>query len=237
MKRLVCLLALSLVGCAYQPMRFGLQVTDLEDGAFVGPGMHRAVVHAYDATRSLRPEAVAWTFGGVFEPGREPGTFQVKGPGEGTIQAAFKAGDRQVLSARLTARGPAVAAAPVVIAPRPTPAPSLPPAPTPTPVPVAPDAEARILESYRLQSEGDFYGAVLQLVPVTDPDWLPKARALLTEWVERGADQGLARARAQLEAGNRPLARQTLEAVAKLPLRPSQRQTERALRLRLGDRP
>lgn len=235
MKRLLPLLALTLVGCAYQPMRFGLHVTDLEAGTYVSTrGPHRALVYAYDATASLRSEAVEWTFGGVFEPGPEPGTFQAKGPGEGTIQAAFKAGERQVLKASLTARGPAPVAAAVVV---PTPVPTLPPQPTPPPAPAAPDAEALILESYRLQGEGDFFGAVMQLVPITDPDWLPKARALLADWAERGADQGLARARAQLDAGNRLLARKTLDAVVKLPLRPTQRQTERALRLKLGDRP
>lgn len=234
MKRLVPLLTLTLVGCAYQPMRFGLHVSDLEAGTFVSArGTHRALVYAYDATTSLRPDAVEWTFGGVFEPGSEPGIFKVKGPGEGTIRAAFKAGDRQVLSTRLTARGPA----PVVTSALPTPAPTPPPQPTPPPAPASPDAETLILDSYRLQGEGDYYGAVLKLVPITDPDWLPKARALMAAWAERGADQGLARARAQLDAGNRPLARQTLDAVVKLPLRPSQRQTERALRLKLGDRP
>lgn len=242
MKRLSLLCALALVGCAYQPMRFGLQVSGLEDGSVVAApgGVHQALIYAYDATASLRPEAVEWTFGGVFEPGPEPGSFKVKGPGQGTIQAAFKAGDRKVLAATLTARG----TAPVVaVRPAPTAAPTLPPAAptpepaTPTPSPVLQDAEALIMESYRLQGEGDFYGAVRRLSAISDPDWLPKARALLAAWGERGADQGLARARAQLDAGNRPLAKETLDAVVKLPLRPSQRQTERALRLKLGDRP
>lgn len=241
MKPLVVIGALALVGCAYQPMRFGLHVSDLEAGSVVAADarVHRALVYALDATTSLRPEAVEWVFGGVFEPGPEPGTFKAKGPGEGTIQATFKAGDRNVLSARLTARSTGSS---VATMPRPTAAPTAPPPrptpePTPEPTPAPPDAEALILESYRLQGEGDFYGAVLKLVAVTEAEWLPKARALMAEWGERGAEQGLARARFQLEAGNRALAKETLDAVVKLPLRPSQRQAERALRLKLSGRP
>ncbi|HEY9857021.1 MAG TPA: hypothetical protein V6D05_14860 [Stenomitos sp.] len=236
MKRLSLVLILALSGCAYQPMRFGLQVSDLEAGSVVSDrSEHRALVYAYDATTSLRPEAVEWTFGGVFEAGSAPGTFRVKGPGQGTIQAVFRAGDRQMLAATLTARS----SAPVAVAPPvPTPQPTVAPTPVPTAPPAAaPDAETLVLDSYRLQGQGDYFGAVLNLVAISDPAWLPKARALLAEWGERGADQGLARARALLEAGNRSQARENLEAVTKLPLRPTQRQTERALRLKLGDRP
>lgn len=235
MRRLSLVVLLTLAGCAYQPMRFGLRVSDLEAGSVVSErGTHRALVYADDATTSLRPDAVEWTFGGVFEPGPEPGTFTVKGPGQGTIRAAFTAGERQMLRAMLTARASSPAPLPqpsVLLAPTPT------PQPTVLPTPVPDDAETRIMESYRLQSVGDYYAAVQKLVDLSDPDWLPKARALLADWGERGADQGLARAQAQLDAGNRPLAKETLDAVAKLPLRPSQRQVERALRLRLGGRP
>lgn len=232
MRRLALWCALALAGCAYTPMRFGLHVSELEAGTRVpAQGVHRASVYAYDATTSLRPEAVEWTFGGVFEPGSEPGTFRAKGPGQGTIRAAFEAGDRQVLEATLTAFG----SAPVALAPTPVPTPA--PRPTAAPTPAPADEEALILESYRLQGEGDYFGAIQRLVTITDPDWLPKVRVLLADWGEHAVDQGLFRARAQLDAGNRPLARQTLDVVSKLPLRPPQRDTERALRLRLGDRP
>ncbi|HEY9897540.1 MAG TPA: hypothetical protein V6D00_00030 [Pantanalinema sp.] len=112
-------------------------------------------------------------------------------------------------------------------------------APTPPPVAQtpAPDAEAIIMESYRLADGGDHWQAVTQLQSISDPAWLPKARTLLSAWGDAAGAQGLATAREKLARGDRAAARAALDRLEKLPLKPTLRQQVLALRRELGDRP
>lgn len=108
------------------------------------------------------------------------------------------------------------------------------PAPLPQP---ATDAEAIILDSYRLADDGEHWQAVSRLLSISDPSWLPKVRALLTAWGDAAGAQGLVLVREKLAGGDRAAARTALNQLAKLPLKSNLRQQERALRLQLGDRP
>lgn len=237
MRRLMPLVSLAIMGCAYQQMQFGLRVTGLADGQGLAcdETIHHVEVYAPEATAAIRPEHVHYRFQGVFQAAAEPGTFRVTGPGTGSIEVAFMAGDLQHLEATLNAGAAALrastgaTASEAEVLPN-TAQPSAAPDRRPSPM----DSEARVLESYRRQQTGDYVGAVSLLVDVTDPDWLPKARYLIETWGDRAVDQGLNQARASLADGNRVRAVQMLDLVAKLPRRPAQRRVERVLRLQLG---
>lgn len=238
MRRLIALVSLAVVGCAYQQMHFGLRVTGLTDlqGLACDETIHRVVVYAPEATAALRPEHVHYRFQGVFQAASEPGTFRVTGPGTGSIEVAFMAGDVQHLEATLVAGASAQSSskAPETASEPPVVPSAAPPSATPDPRPSPLDPEARVLESYRLQEAGDYVRAVGLLVDVTDPDWLPKARVLIGTWGNRAVEQALNQARASLADGNRARASQLLDLVAKLSRRPAQRRAERELRLQLG---
>jgi|GEM_PF-1904319 len=101
-----------------------------------------------------------------------------------------------------------------VPAPRWTPAPIV--APTPTPPPMA-DPESAVYRAYDLAGQGAYLDAVLAIQEIRDPDWLPKANALIGEWGAKAMDQGLARARTHLSRGETEEAVWLLERLSTLP--------------------
>lgn len=241
MKRLFVFAAVLLVGCSYQQVRLGLRVSDLQDGNVLraDSNLHHADVWVREATASLRSEAVDWAFGGSLAPGKVPGSFQILGPGTGTIRASFMAGTRQTLSAMVRVVGPApvpVAELASSAAPRPTPLPSPAILPVESP-PVPPDPSALIKEAYRLAGAGRFFDAASQIALIADPDWLPKVRSLRQEWAERAYTQGLERARLQFEAGSNSMASKSLDVLETLPVKANRRQPARVLRQKLEGNP
>lgn len=99
-------------------------------------------------------------------------------------------------------------------APRWTPAPIV--APTPTPAPMA-DPETAVYRAYDLAAREAYLDAVLEIQDIRDPDWLPKANALIGEWGAKAMDQGLARARTHLSRGETSEAKWLLDRLASLP--------------------
>ncbi len=103
------------------------------------------------------------------------------------------------------------------------------PRPTPTPAPT-PDPEAAVYRAYDLAAKGHYLDAVLAIQGIRDPDWLPKAKALLGEWGPKAVDQALTQARARLAEGDPAAARTILERIDSLPR--SDAQTRALLNLR-----
>jgi hypothetical protein len=131
--------------------------------------------------------------------------------------------------------------------PAPTPMPTPTPKPTPTPLPAptatpwatprlsptptpTPDPETAVYRAYDLAAKGHYLDAVLAIQGIRDPDWLPKAKALLGEWGPKAVDQALTQARARLAEGDPAAARTILERIDSLPR--SETQTRALLNLR-----
>lgn len=114
-------------------------------------------------------------------------------------------------------------------APRWTPRPT--PTPQPTPTPAAGfDPEAAVYQAYDYAGKGQYLHAVMVLQPIRDPDWLPKANALMTEWGPKAVDQGLALARARLAEGDRDTAREILTRISTFPKTAAQARSIEAMR-------
>lgn len=230
-------------GCAHQNLRFGLYVDDLEEGNCLPATVnHRAAVKETTRNALLKSSDILWSFEGALQAADEPGRFTVKGPGNGTIHATFKAGGRMhTLSAEVVVPGdrPSPTPAPTPV-PTPKPLPSALPSPAPVPTPwtvptpaPTPDAEQSIYRAYDLAGKGEFLDAVLEVQGIRDPDWLPKANALMAEWGSKAVDQGLGRARSFMAEGNTEGARILLDRLSALPRTTAQTRALEALRQNL----
>jgi len=245
---LLILPLLLLMGCAHQDLRFGLYVDDIQEGNRLPERTtHRAVIKEVTRNVLLNASDVQWSFDGALQATDEPGRFAVKGTGPGTIRASFKAGSRtHTLSAVVRVPAPDPHRAPPAAfkpAASPLPAPSLAPVPVPIPGPApspviaaspvpAPvsNPEATIYRAYDLAAKDLYLEAALALQVIRDPDWLPKANALLAEWSPKAIDQGLVRARARIEEGDTSAARALLDRLSALPRTSAQSRAMDSLR-------
>ena len=84
------------------------------------------------------------------------------------------------------------------------------------------DPETSVYRAYDLAAKGEYLDAVLEIQEIRDPDWLPKANALIGDWGSKAMDQGLARVRAQIAQGETKAAKWLLDRLASLPRTPAQ---------------
>lgn len=188
----------------------------------------------------LNAIGLSWLVGGALSTvdayltlqSRQPATEAAPAPP--AVPAAMPAPARTPSPPTPTLATPAPALAtpapPASPTPSPTPAPT--PQASPTPLP-EPDAEATVYHAYDLVAKGRYLDAVTAIQKLDDPDWLPKARALLAEWSPRAVDEGLTLARKHLAEGDVQAARLLLGRLATLTRTPAQTRALDALRQQL----
>ncbi len=195
-----------------------------------------------DALIMLNAAGLAWLTGGALSTLDAYWTLQAK-------QSPTAATPSPLPSVRL-APTPAPMPSPVLpSAPAWTPTPSPTAIPTPRPTPTlspaprvtaspsvapkpqsTPDPEAAVYRAYDLAAKGQYLAAVTEVQDIRDPDWLPKANALLAEWASKAVDQGLTIARGRMAEGDMAAAKLILDRVASLPRTAAQTRALNTLR-------
>lgn len=187
----------------------------------------------------LNAAGLSWLAGGALSTLDAYWTLQARHPA--TATTASPAPGARAASTPLPSPSPMPSAAPAwtpTPVPMPTPRPTSTPSPawtprvvpTPSVTPAIADPEAAIYRAYELAAKGQYLAAVGEVQDIRDPDWLPKANALLGEWGSKAVDQGLTMARARLAEGDMEAAKLILDRVASLPRTATQSRALNTLR-------